>query len=151
MSFGALLLGLHMLGAMVWVGGMFFALAVLRPGMAFLEAPLRLALHEQVLGRFFFAIWHVMPVMVVSGLAMEYAFYGGVGTSPWPLQVMTATGLAMAAMFVVAVLGPWRALRQAQATHDALLAGAAVQRIRRLIGVNLGLGVVTTIVAVLDY
>jgi len=100
MTFGALLLAVHVLGAIAWVGGMFFALAVLRPSMGFLESPLRLALHEQVFRRFFFIIWHIMPVMLVTGIAMEFLFYGGFATTPWPLQVMTGTGLAMAVLFV---------------------------------------------------
>lgn len=151
MSFGALLLALHVLGAMAWVGGMFFALAVLRPGMAFLDAKLRLALHEQVLRRFFFVIWCVMPAMLLTGIAMQYLFYGGVLPAPWPLRVMTVTGLAMAAIFVAMVRGPWRALRRALARNQTPEAGAAVQRVRRLISVNLALGVLTTIVALLDY
>ena len=150
MSFGALLLALHALGATVWVGGLFFALAVLRPGMAFLEAAHRLALHEQVLGRFFLVIWYAMPVMLVTGFAMELLFYGGVSTTPWPLLVMTGSGLVMAAIFVAIVQGPWRDLRRALAKHDASRAGEALRRIRGLLSLNLALGVFTTIVAMLD-
>jgi uncharacterized membrane protein len=151
MSFGALLLALHVLGAMLWVGGLFFALAVLRPGMAFLEAPLQLTLHEQVLRRFFLAIWYVMPVMLLTGIAMAYVFYGGIGSTPWPLQAMTATGVAMAAIFVVIIQGPWHSFRRALAKNEAVPAAAAVQRIRRLVTVSLALGVLTSILAVLDY
>ena len=92
MTVGFVLLALHVLGAMLWVGGMFFAVAVLRPGMSILEAPARLALHAQVFQRFFFIIWHVMPVMVLTGFAMEFAFYGGWRDTPWPVQVMSVTG-----------------------------------------------------------
>ena len=151
MSFGALLLAVHVLGAIIWVGGMFFALAVLRPGMAFLESPLRLALHEQVLRRFFFIIWHVMPAMLVTGIVMEFLFYGGFTTTPWPLQAMTATGFAMAGIFVAIMAGPWLALRRALARDETPQAGAAVQRIRLLVTINLGLGTLTAILAVLDF
>ena len=44
----SILITLHLLAAVVWVGGMFFAYVVLRPGMAVLEPPQRLALHGQV-------------------------------------------------------------------------------------------------------
>lgn len=151
MTFGALLLAVHVLGAIAWVGGMFFALAVLRPSMAILESPLRLALHEQVFRRFFFIIWLIVPVMLVTGIAMEFLFYGGFATTPWPLQVMTVTGFAMAALFVGIVAGPWRTLRRSLAKGETPRAGEAVQRIRLLVTVNLGLGVLTTIVAMLDF
>lgn len=151
MTFGALLLALHVLGAMAWVGGMLFALAVLRPSMAVLDPPLRLALHEQVFRRFFQIIWVVMPVMLVTGFAMEMLFYGGFAATPWPLQAMSGTGLAMAAVFGAIVAGPWRALRQALAREETAQAGIAVQRIRLLVTVNLVLGAITAIVAVLDF
>jgi len=151
MTFGALLLVLHTLGAIAWVGGMFFALAVLRPGMAFLESPLRLALHEQVFRRFFFIVWHIIPVMVVTGGAMEFLFYGGFATTPWPLQAMTATGLIMSALFVGIFAGPWRTLRRALIKGDMTQAGISVQRIRLLVSANLVLGVLTSILAVLDF
>jgi uncharacterized membrane protein len=119
--------------------------------MAFLESPLRLALHEQVFRRFFLIVGYVVPIMLVTGVAMEFLFYGGFATTPWPLQVMTVTGLAMAVLFVVIVAGPWRTLRRALARGDTPLAGEAVQRIRRLVTVNLALGVLTAIVAMLDF
>ena len=151
MSFGALLLALHVLGAIVWVGGMFFALAILRPGMAFLDSNQRLALHEQVFGRFFSVTWYIVPVMLVSGIAMEFLFYGGLTATPAPMVVMTATGLAMSAIFVAIVLGPWRDLRQSLKAENTSLAGSAAQRLRQLVSINLALGVLTTIIAVLDY
>lgn len=151
MSLGAMLLALHVLGAMLWVGGMAFSLAVLRPAMAFLEAPLRLALHKQVFGRFFKLIWYAMPVLLLSGITLQYLFYGGLLTSPWPVQVMTAAGLVMSAIFIAILRGPWRDLRRALARNQLPEAGTAVHRIRRLSAINLGLGMLTTIVAMLDY
>jgi len=68
---GHLLLALHLLGAVVWVGGMFFALLVLRPSLAVLEPPQRLALHMQVFRRFFLIVWHAMPAVIITG----YAWY----------------------------------------------------------------------------
>ena len=44
---------LHILAAVVWVGGMFFAHQVLRPAAGALDPGPRLMLWERVLGRFF--------------------------------------------------------------------------------------------------
>jgi uncharacterized membrane protein len=143
-----LLVALHLLGAIVWVGGMFFALAVLRPSLAVLEPALRLALHREVFRRFFGIVWVVIPVMFATGLAMLFAFYDGFGGAPWTVHLMTLLGIAMTGVFVAIVRGPWRAFR-APETDGA--AAASLTRIRALVTVNLALGLLTAIVAVLDY
>ena len=61
----------------MWVGGMFFAYVVLRPSLSVLEPPQRIALHSQVFRRFFLIIWHVMPVIVLTGFIMIFAVFGG--------------------------------------------------------------------------
>ena len=111
---------IHLLGAVIWVGGMFFALLVLRPSLAVLEPPQRLALHGQVFRRFFLIVWHAMPLVLLSGYFMLFTVYGGfAGASPY-IHVMHLTGLIMA---------------------------AAANAIRKLILVNLILGILTIIVA----
>ena len=62
-------LALHILCIVVWVGGMFFALVVLRPSLAALEPAQRIALHNRVFRRFFWSFgmscrshcWQAMP------------------------------------------------------------------------------------------
>ena len=49
---------LHLLAAVVWVGGMFFAYVALRPVAAsLLPPPLRLPLWSQTVARFFPWVW----------------------------------------------------------------------------------------------
>src|SRR5579875_3846608 len=138
------LLVLHLLGAVIWVGGMFFALAVLRPSLAAVPAEYRLDLHLQVLRRFFLVIWHAMPVMLGTGFAMLYVVYGGFAGAQWNVHVMLLLGLIMSAIFVGVFFGPWRHLRRTRSP-------ALVDRIRRLIQVNLVLGLIVVIVAALNY
>ena len=151
MSLGALLLSLHVLGAMAWVGGTFFLLVVLAPGLASLEPPARTALTDQVLRQFVRIIWHVWPVMLATGLAMNLLFYGSILSTVWPLQAMTGTGTAMAAIFLATVLGPWSDLKRSLANGDTEKTNVALQRVRTLLSVNFALGVATTIFAMLDY
>lgn len=139
-----LLLVLHLLGAVIWVGGMFFALAVLRPSLGVLTPPQRLDLHRQVFRRFFLIVWHVMPVMLVTGFAMLFVVYGGFAGARWNVHVMMLLGLIMSAIFVGLFFGPWAALRR---DGDP----AVVDRIRRLIQLNLALGLVVVVVAALNY
>ena len=60
------MLALHVLCAVIWVGGMFFAYVVLRPSLSVLEPIQRIALHTQIFRRFFLVVWHVMPLILLS-------------------------------------------------------------------------------------
>jgi len=139
-------LALHVLCAVLWVGGMFFAYVVLRPSMAVLEPIQRIALHTQVFRRFFLVVWHAMPLILLSGFAVLFGFYGGMGFVGWNVHVMMLLGLIMSAVFVLIVFGPYARFRR---TTDRATAIAAIDRIRQLIGINLVLGIVTVVVALL--
>jgi uncharacterized membrane protein len=143
----SVLLALHLLGAVTWVGGMAFALLVLRPSLAVLEPPARLALHGQVFRRFFLIIWHAMPILLATGYAMVFGLLGGFAGVNWAVNVMHLLGLIMTVLFLVIFFGPWRAMRAATAAGNNAAAAAAVDRIRGLIRINLVLGVLTVIAA----
>lgn len=65
-----LLKTLHVLGVIVWIGGMLFAHVFLRPAVAALEPPLRLRLMHDVLGRFFGAVVLASLAVLISGVWM---------------------------------------------------------------------------------
>jgi uncharacterized membrane protein len=141
---GGLLLAVHLLGVVIWVGGMVFSLLVLRPSLAVLEPAQRIALHGQVFHRFFRLVWHAMPLVLLTGYGMVFAVYGGFAGAFWTIHVMHLLGLVMAAVFVLIFFGPWKVMRAA----DALPAkAAAMDRIRKLIQVNMVLGLVIILVA----
>jgi uncharacterized membrane protein len=143
-----LLYVLHVLGAVVWVGGMAFALLALRPAAhEALEPPLRLALMAGVFRRFFRILWHVVPIMLLTGWAMLLGWYWGFGASIWHVHLMHLTGLVMAGIFAAVALGPGRGMRAALAAGDRPAAAAALDRIRKGVSVNLALGLLTVAVA----
>ena len=146
MSVWGWVLALHVLCAVIWVGGMFFAYVVLRPSLAVLEPIQRIALHTQVFRRFFLVVWHVMPLILLSGYAMALGQYGGFAHLAWNVNTMQVIGLIMSAVFVVIVFGPYARFRR---TTDRATAAANIDRIRKLIGVNLVLGLITVLVATL--
>jgi uncharacterized membrane protein len=139
-------LAVHVLCAVIWVGGMFFAYVVLRPSLSVLEPIQRIALHTQVFRHFFLIVWHVMPLILISGFAVLFLFYGGMAYVGWNVHVMLLLGLIMSAVFVLIVFGPYARFRR---TTDRATAVACIDRIRKLIGVNLVLGIVTVVVALL--
>ena len=140
------LLALHLLCAVVWVGGMFFALVVVRPSMAALEPAQRIALHNRIFRRFFLVIWHAMPLILLSGYAMVFGLYGGFQNLPWNVNAMQAIGVVMVLVFLVIFFGPWRRFRAAASTARA---AEAAERIRKLIVVNLLLGLIVVVLAAL--
>jgi uncharacterized membrane protein len=146
MTWDRWVLAVHVLCAVIWVGGMFFAYVVLRPSLSVLEPIQRIALHTQVFRRFFLVVWHVMPLILVSGFAVLFGFYGGPASVGWNVQLMMLLGLIMSAVFLLIVFGPYARFRR---TTDRNTTAASMDRIRKLIAVNLVLGVVTVVVALL--
>ncbi len=140
----SLVLALHLLAIATWVGGMAFALLVLRPSLAVLDPTARLALHGQVFRRFFLIVWHAMPIALLTGWAMVAGVYGGFANLYWTVNVMQLLGLVMAVVFVVLFFGAWKRFRAAPSAES-------VGAIRRLVTVNLVLGAVTIVIASLSH
>jgi uncharacterized membrane protein len=140
------LLAVHLLSAVIWVGGMFYAVVILRPGLAVLDAGPRLQLHMVTLKKFFFYVWHVMPLMILTGWAMVYLAWGGFGALPWSINVMQGLGILMALVFLYVFFAPWQRLRRAIRPAPDL-----IPRIRSLIVVNLVLGMVTVAIGALGH
>jgi len=139
----SVLLALHLLGAVVWVGGLAFMLLVLRPSLGALEPPQRLAVHQKAFRKFFLYVWHAMPIVLLSGYAMLFGVLGGFAGVNWAVHLMHLLGLIMAGIFLVIFFGPWKAMRVATAGADAAAAATAVDRIRVLAFITLAVGVVT--------
>jgi len=138
---------LHVVFAALWVGGMAFAILALRPALAALEPPQRVALMGRVHKRFFLIVWHAMPIVLLSGYYLLFGQYGGFRGVGWHVHLMHLTGLLMAAIYLVIFFGPWKRMRQALAANDLPAAASANDRIRLLVTANLLLGLLTTGIA----
>jgi uncharacterized membrane protein len=140
------LLAVHLLSAVLWVGGMFYAVVVLRPALGLLDATPRLQVHMRTLTRFFRFVWVAMPLMLLTGWAMVFLAWGGFGSVPWSINVMQTLGLLMALIFLYVYFAPWQRLRRAIRPGPELL-----ERIRQLMIVNLVAGGVTIIAGSLGH
>ena len=136
---------LHVMGVVVWVGGMFFAHFALRPAVQSLAPPERLPLLAATLSRFIAWVAVAIVAIVATGFSMM-AMIGSVGLY---VHAMTAIGLAMMVVYAYIVAVPLRILRSGVSARDWPRAGPAVQRIRQLVAVNLVLGIVVIAVAYL--
>ncbi|MFN3751549.1 MAG: CopD family protein [Thiobacillus sp.] len=139
---------LHVLGVVVWVGGMFFAYLALRPVAAsVLEPPQRLTLWAGVFGKFFPWVWVSVAMILATGLYL-LMLMGGTGAPHYALA-MFALGVVMMAIFAHVFFAPYGRLKRAVAAQDWKAGGAALGQIRQLVGLNLSLGLVTIAVVFL--
>ena len=141
-----LALALHVISAVVWVGGMFFAYLCLRPSVAQMAPAERTALWERVLGRFFRWILLAVPAILLSGFWMIHA-EGGFAVAQPRIHLMMALGIAMMLLFLHVYFAPFRRLRRAVAAGDTPLAARQVGTIRKLVAVNLTLGILVLLIA----
>jgi len=140
---------LHVLAVVVWVGGMFFAHMALRPAVAAtLEPPQRLALMEATLTRFFAWVAASIVVLLATGFGLIAAL-GGFRAVGGAIHAMAGIGVVMTLIFVELRLRPFRRLRAAVAAKAWPEAGAALAGVRQRVAVNLVLGLVTIVIAVL--
>lgn len=145
----SVMIALHTLSVVVWVGGMFFAYMALRPVAAtLLEPPLRLPLWVQTFTKFFPWVWTAIGLLLVTGYVMLFQRFGGFGTSPLYVHLMQGIGIVMMAIFLHVFFAPYGRLKRAVAAQDWPAGGKALGQIRQLIGLNLILGLVTTVVGV---
>ncbi|MBF7730581.1 CopD family protein [Pseudomonas sp. N040] len=141
MTIHALIYTLHLLCALIWVGGMFFAWMILRPAaVSTLQAPARLGLWSDVLPRFFRWVWLAVVILPLSGFGMLHLRQQTIETAPHFIQVMIGLYLVMLSLFLRAQLLELPALRKSVAAEDWTQGGAALARIRRLVGFNLLIG-----------
>jgi len=137
-----LMLFLHVSSVVIWLGGMFFAYLALRPVAAsVLEPPQRLTLWSGVFGKFFPWVWGAVVLILLSGLDMLMRLGGA--AAPHYALTMLVLGVAMMLIYAHVFFAPYKKLKQAVGRQDWKAGGAALAQIRRLIGINLTLGLVT--------
>jgi len=148
MELKPLLLFVHVLGVVVWVGGMFFAYVCLRPvAAAQLPPPQRLPLWRGVFDLFLNWVWVAVGLILASGLSMM--LQTGFRNAPVFWHVMFLLGLVMMLIFAHVYFAPYKRLCRACDAQDWPGGGAALGQIRKLVGLNLFIGLVTIAVATL--
>lgn len=142
----------HVLAILVWVGGMVFAHFCLRPAVAELPPPQRLALMSAVLGRFFRLVLVAAPLAFLSGGWMmgemaRIAARGGHFLLPPGLWVMSALGTVMVLVFFHIRFALYPRLARAVAASDWPAGAAALGQVRQWVLANLGLSAVVLLAA----
>jgi uncharacterized membrane protein len=140
------LLAVHLLAAVFWVGGMAFALWVLRPATGPLDPLARLPLWRRVFERFFPWVGIAVIALLVSGIAMVSMDFGGFVDASLYISLMMTIGIVMMLLFGHLYFALWPRFRKAVDGGAFPDASAALDRIRRTVTINLALGIVTIVI-----
>jgi uncharacterized membrane protein len=141
-------IALHLLSAVVWVGGMFFAYMVLRPTAGkLLEPPHRLPLWSDIFSRFFPWVWIAIALLLVTGNWMIFGFCGGMRQAGMHIHLMNGIAWIMIVLFGYLNLNPLRGLRESVAIQDWPAGAEHLARIRRIVAINLTLGLTIVVIA----
>jgi uncharacterized membrane protein len=141
-----LMLAIHIVSVVYWVGGMAFAYTVLRPSAGPLDPPVRLALWRRVFARFLPWVGVSVVALLITGVAMIFQMFGSMGAAPPYVHAMLGLGILMMLLYLHLLFAPWKRLRNAVDAGAFPEAGKALNQIRMLVGINLILGVITIIV-----
>lgn len=134
---------LHLLAAVIWVGGMFFAHVALRPVVAAqLEPPARLALWVGIFKVFFPWVFAAIITLLLTGYWMVLSFFGGFDEVGMHVHLMIWAGYVMMLLFFHIFFAPFKRLKRAVAAEDWPAGGKNLAQIRVLVGINLVIGLV---------
>ena len=136
---------LHLLAALIWVGGMFFAYMAMRPASQFLEPAMQLTLWSNTLKHFFPWVWFSIISILVSGFWL-IAVSGGMGDVGSHVHVMLLLGIIMILMFMHVFFSPYKKLTRSVESKDWETGTRALAQIRFLIFINLTVGLFVTFI-----
>lgn len=138
----------HLIAAVIWVGGMFFAYMAMRPAAAkLLELPQRLKVWRKALINFFFWVWLCIIALPATGYWIIFAHYGGMARVGLHVHIMQAIGIIMILIFLHVFFAPFRKMCKAVKEEEFQAASQCLAQIRKLVGINLLLGIIVLIVA----
>ena len=141
------LLFAHVLGVVVWVGGMFVLHFAVRPSAGRLQEPsVRLTFLSSTLGRFM--SWAALSIVVLlgSGLAM-ILIGGGFRNAHLSVHLMFAVGVVMMLLYLHIRFAPFKRMRAAAMAGNWEVAAANLDIVRKMVAINLVLGFITIAIA----
>ena len=137
---------LHILATIVWIGGMFFAVLVLRPAAGPLEPPDRLALWRRVFARFFPWVWLSLVVLLGTGNWMIFEGFEGFAHLPLHIHLMHGIGWLMALIYLHLWFAPYKRFKAALDAGEPPVAAACLNQIRWIVTTNLALGLINAVI-----
>ncbi|MEO5376649.1 MAG: hypothetical protein H7832_02515 [Magnetococcus sp. DMHC-6] len=142
-----LLLAIHLLSVVIWVGGMFFAVVILGRATKELEIPQFVPLWGRVLKKFFHLVWIAVFLLPLTGYGMIHTYFASFRPLPHYISIMATLGVGMCLVFIFTYVTAYQ--RFSYMLQELLYpeAGLYMQKIRLFILINLLLGITTIVVA----
>ena len=144
----AIAVALHIIATVVWVGGMFFAVFVLRPSSSALEPSDRLALWGRVFARFFPWVWVSIVLLLASGYWMIFVGRDGFTNLPIYIHFMQGIGWLMVLIYLHLWFAPYARFKAALALGEGPVAAINLNKIRWIVTANIALGLINAIIGV---
>lgn len=140
---------LHLVGSIIWLGGMFTMLHAVRPAVieCLKEPKARLEFLQAATGRFLRFVWVAMPLTLVSGFAMLSSI--GIKNIPPGVHAMLSIGLVMGLIFLIIWFGPFKRFKSELAAGNLPQAGQAHEWVRKLVLTNMALGFLAIVLVVI--
>jgi uncharacterized membrane protein len=131
---------LHLLAALFWLGGMATIVFCVRPAaLAVLVAPQPITLLHATLARFLKYVALAMAILLLTGIHL-YGLRGGIGAR-WGVHAMAFGGIVMMLIYGHIRFAAFKRLDAAVNTQTWAEAKPALDLIRKMVLVNLALGV----------
>ncbi len=120
----------HILGILIWIGGMLYTLFVLRPSLSVLGEE-KGKLVTTAMGRFFPMVWvAILLLLITGGYRVHYYIHSGLFISK-----LFIYGI-MVAVFSYIYFGLFKKLKTAEKSEKPNI----IEKITKLIQLNFGLG-----------
>ena len=139
-------ISLHILAAIVWIGGMFFAVLVLRPASGDLEPTDRLPLWGRTFAKFFPWVWASVALLVLTGYWMIFERWGGFADLPLHAHLMHGIGWIMVLIYLHLWFAPYKRFKAALAAGEPPVAAKNLNQIRWIVTTNLGIGLINAVI-----
>lgn len=147
MTLNTVLVVLHLLSALIWVGGMFFAYMSLRPtAAAQLEPPERLQLWVGVFKKFFPYVWVAIILLPLTGYMMIFDVWKSMGNSPLYVHIMNGLGMVMILIYLHIYFAPFKRLKEAVTNQNWPEGAGNLNTIRKMIAINMTIGLLVVVV-----
>jgi uncharacterized membrane protein len=91
-------------------------------------------------------VWLSIVVLLASGYGMMFLYFGGFAAAGAYVDVMQGLGIVMMLLFLHLFFAPWRRFRAAVEAKHFAEAAKYLGQIRRIVAINLALGLLTIIV-----
>lgn len=144
-AFWSLILALHVISIVFFIGGGACVILVLYPSLSLLSVKDRQSVYIQTFKRFFRAFSHSLLTMLVSGCLL-IVHEGGFAHTSWSTTLMEVIGILVTLWFIQLYRGPYRKVQRALRPDAALF-----DKIKNQIALMVVLSVVAIVAACWGY